>query len=302
MFLVDWFSFSSKVDSLTSILDVLGLSHVKFDVINGFYGYRDSLYCDGIRIHYNPRTDDMGILIEMSGKGCRAFETYSNVGFSELFFYIKNQSITDYNVTRLDIAFDDKDHILPIKKIEKDTRAENFISKFRKWGIQETSEGDTVYHGSAKSDIMLRIYDKAAERRISDEHWIRVEIQLRQERAYSFLCQYIDTQNLGNLFCGVLFNYIRYIVPSDITRKDRCKLRPYWQKLINKACKVKIFTPCNLEYNLDNLHEFVVNQAGGAIETYMKIFGDDYLKANLSERKSPLNPKYKRLINEMENL
>lgn len=300
MFLVDWFSVSSKADSLKSIIDLLGLTKIAFEEINGFYGYLDSLFYNGIRIHYNGRTSDMGILVEMSGTGCRAFETYSTTDFNSLFIHV-NENKEDYNVTRLDVAFDDKEGIVPIKQLEHDTRNENFISKFRKWGIEETSDGDTVYQGSKKSDIMLRIYDKAAERSLENFHWVRVELQLRQNRAIEFISQFISGTSLGDMFCGVLYNYIRYVTPCDNPRKDRWKMRKYWQKLINNAVKVKLFTRCDLEYNLENLHNFVVKQAGGAVKTYIDILGYDKLEQALEERKTPLNLKYQRLIADNKN-
>lgn len=296
MFLVDWFSFTSKIDSLNSIIQLLGLESVTFENVCGRHGYMDSLFFGKLQIHYNPRSENMGIFVDMSGTGCRSFETYSSTTFEKLFNTII-ENPTDYNVTRLDVAFDDKEGIIPIKKLEQDTRNENFVSKFRKWGIEETSDGDTVYQGSKKSDIMLRIYDKSAEREVSG-HWIRVELQLRQDRAGEFIRQYINGGHLGEMFCGVLFNYIRYINPVTNSRKDRCAMRKYWQKLVSSAVKVKLFTACGLEYNLENLEKFVITQAGGAVHTYLNILGFEHLENALNDRKTPLNLKYKRLLNE----
>lgn len=300
MFLVDWFSVSSKVDNLKTIIDLLGLSEITFEETKGFNGYANSLFYNSIRINYNGFTPDMGIFVDMSGVGCRAFETFSTTTFETLFAYV-NENEFDYNITRLDVAFDDKDSIIPIKQLEQDTRKENFISKFRKWGIEETSDGDTVYQGSKKSDIMLRIYDKASERHV-EGHWVRVELQLRRERAGEFVRQYVSGTSLGDMFSGVLYNYIRYVTPCDNPRKDRWNMRKYWQKLINSAVKVKLFTPCNLEYNMMNLHNFVVKQAGGAVKTYIDIMGYDKLQEALEERKTPLNLKYQRLLADSKNM
>ncbi|MBQ1233185.1 MAG: replication initiation factor domain-containing protein, partial [Clostridia bacterium] len=40
-----------------------------------------------------------------------------------------------------------------------------------------------IYHGSPKSNMYIRIYDKAAERDLEGIHWIRVEMQMRDEIA-----------------------------------------------------------------------------------------------------------------------
>lgn len=57
---------------------------------------------------------------------------------------------------------------------------------------QEWKAGDTVYIGSPKSGIQIRIYNKAAEQR-TDGDWIRVEIVFRgiyAETAHASMCKY----------------------------------------------------------------------------------------------------------------
>lgn len=61
----------------------------------------------------------MGIMVEMSGKGCRAFEDNSDKTFRKLFDYIVAR-LDDFNITRLDVAFDDFEQILDINKIADD--------------------------------------------------------------------------------------------------------------------------------------------------------------------------------------
>ena len=48
----DFLTFTSKIHSTTSIIQLLGLEDVTFETLKGFYGYRDRLYFDGISIHY----------------------------------------------------------------------------------------------------------------------------------------------------------------------------------------------------------------------------------------------------------
>ena len=59
------------------------------------------------------------------------------------------------------------------------------------------------------SSVLIRIYDKAAERGLPEgQHWVRVELQLRDERAEAFC---FDPAPIGLLFRGVLVNYVRYV-------------------------------------------------------------------------------------------
>ena len=73
----DFLTFTSKIHSQLSIIDLLGMQDCKFENLKGFYGYRDRLYYNGVSIHYNGR-DDMGVCVELSGQGCRTFETFGN--------------------------------------------------------------------------------------------------------------------------------------------------------------------------------------------------------------------------------
>ena len=76
--LYDWLSFTTKTHTPEEIIEALGLTHVPFQEIKGAHGYRDRKYFSSISIHYNGR-DDMGVWCEMSGQGCRTFETLSEV-------------------------------------------------------------------------------------------------------------------------------------------------------------------------------------------------------------------------------
>ena len=178
--LYDWLSFTSKVHSPDELISALGLSHVPWTETKGARGYKDRKYFSCISIHYNGRAD-MGVWVEMSGQGCRTFESLSNVGWDSLFKFIRENTL---KITRLDVAFDDHTGLLNIRQIVNDTQCGMYISKSDYWETVLSSKGSTVQIGSPQSKVLIRIYDKAAERGYSsDVHWVRVEIQLRDDRA-----------------------------------------------------------------------------------------------------------------------
>ena len=76
--LYDWLSFTSKVHTPDDLIAALGLSHVPWTETKGARGYRDRKYFSSISVHYNGR-HDMGVWVEMSGQGCRTFETLSSL-------------------------------------------------------------------------------------------------------------------------------------------------------------------------------------------------------------------------------
>ena len=71
-----------------------------------------------------------------------------------------------------------------------------------------SSGGTSCQIGSPKSKVLVRIYDKAAERGLADgRHWVRVELQLRDKRAEEFLK---IPMCIGKAFAGVLLNYLLF--------------------------------------------------------------------------------------------
>ena len=208
--LYDWLSFSAKTDDPNFMVELLGMEHCPWQITKGARGYQDRLYFNCISIHYNGRPD-MGVWCEMSGQGCRAFESLSTLpGKWEDLFY----SINDFklNITRLDVAADDHTGMLDIDEIIQDTRNKEYVSKSDYWEIIESSKGQSLQFGSPQSDTLIRIYDKARERNCPEgEHWIRVELQLRRERAIAFTQLGLP---IGESYCGVMVNYLRFVDPD----------------------------------------------------------------------------------------
>lgn len=308
-FLIDWFSFTSKIDSDNSILEVLGLSHFKdaFQVMYGFQGYKTRLYFDGISIHYCHAKND-GVWVEMSGQGCRNFETYSKISFDDLFkIVLYNQDKDDYHVTRLDVAYDDFKKVIPLRKLSKQILDEHFVSRFSSKSCTVTQaagrKGITCDLGSRKSEIKFRVYDKAFERgyfkEIEEDHftWTRWEIQLRDERAFNFILHSLS-DGVGSVFKGVVLNYFRVVdVDKHDSNKWRWRVSKWFDRFIGDVEKISLFTPCKSDYNLYKCERYVYTQAGNAIDTLIRIKGVDNFIAELRASKSETTPKYKELLN-----
>jgi len=137
--LYDWLSFTSKSLTPRSVTDLLGLSDVPWQNTKGARGYRDRLYFNCISIHYNGR-DDMGVWCEMSGQGCRAFESLTTLPdkWESLFSEIVSLKL---NITRLDVAYDDHTGTLDLDEMIQDTRRKEYVSRSDCWEIRESSKG-----------------------------------------------------------------------------------------------------------------------------------------------------------------
>jgi DNA relaxase NicK len=152
-----------------------------------------------------------------------------------------------------------------------------------------------VQIGSPQSKVLVRIYDKAAERHCEPgTHWVRVEMQLRDDRALQFTK---IPMTVGEVFSGVLLNYLRYVIPDDTdTNKWRWQMTDYWLDMLEVLTPIKIYTAPGMDYNIDRCREYVVNQAGNAIDALLQIYGIHEFQRMIRERPTVENPKYTRLV------
>lgn len=291
LLLYDWFSFTSKIDDALSIINLLGIDPTLFRTVKGARGYLDREYYEGISIHHGGREE---VWCEMSGQGCRAFETFGTGAWDTL---LELCSGSGYHITRLDVAFDDHSGVLNLDKLYRDCVSENFVSRFNAWQAMKSSEGITIYHGSPKSDVRFRIYDKAKERKREEEgHWVRFEIQMRDDRAQQFV-NLMLLQPIGTVFVGVLNNYLRYVQRTSDSNNRRWPTRKYWRDFIGCAEKFSLYVSPGTEYNILNLEHFVVDQAGAAAGAYMEIVGEDaYIEQCRKKFAQTRNEKYNRLV------
>ncbi len=309
--LIDWFAFTVKNISKEALIGWLGLNDVEFEELNGHYGYRSSLFFGGMWILYDGR-EDMGICVEFSGQGCRQYETSGNRPLEAL---VRDVLKFDTgNITRLDIAFDDVDKqgdgLLDIKRIDRLARHDTYISKFGKksgeWSGSHSDGSDrnplalSVYFGSSKSDVRFRIYDKSLERGGLDYHWIRFEIQLRHDAASNFIKQ---NGSVGYKFCGVINNYLRFIVPNKNDSNRRRWASPeWWIKFLSHADKISVFTKKDIDYNLSRLERYVVDQAGCSIKTLIECIGWQGFHALIFDHEFNFNTNQRRIISEYKQI
>lgn len=298
LILFDWLTFTSKVDDPFALTRLLGLDHVSWEQMErGQNGYRQRWMFENINILFDG-AENMGCCVNITGQGCRALESYSSIPdpwqhiFRCIFDELNDEG--DYKITRLDMAFDDHTGILDIEQIHDDTDDHNYVSRSKKWMVQYGSEGTTIYNGSPKSNMYIRIYDKAAERELADTHWIRVEMQMRDEIAKGF-AQQLLSQPVGIVYRGVLHNYLRYVVPVSDTNRSRWPLTPYWAELLDNVQRISVWAAPGVDYNEFRLRNYIVNQTGNALECYLHIFGYDDLIAALGDRAVRRSPKYERL-------
>ena len=162
-------------------------------------------------------------------------------------------------------------------------------------------QGLTLYIGSQKSPVMIRIYDKAAERAFKDRHWIRVELQLRHDRASAAIAEILKLQDVGKTFSGILRNYCCFREPTGDSNKSRWPIAEYWNNLIAGAERIRLWISPGEPYNFRKTEQHMIAQYGQAILTYERIHGSIYqLLAECRKVHPQFKKKYKDAINEAQ--
>lgn len=296
----DWFAMTCKSDSVNSVIDFLQFNNdLNWTETYGFYGYKNRIVFDGISIHYNHWNKDQDYpLIEMSGQGCRDFETYTDGNWYRLFE--RALDTDNYNITRLDVAFDDHSGLLDISNIVKLTHQRNYVSRSQKFEVilSGTANLDafSVMYGVKSSEFYIRIYDKAAERGGLNEHWVRCESVLKHDRALNFIS---NNSPIGQKYGGVLKNYLRFVRPDHHdSNKNRWKTQPFWDKFLGNVEAISVTTKKDVDYNLHKIEHYIMHQAGNSVETIIRCIGVQEFMRRLKHRGTELNVHQKRLIDE----
>jgi DNA relaxase NicK len=165
----------AKSDPHKVITSILGMDIAQFEHSNkGINFYQQSLHYNNIRVLYDGiHGNKMGICVTMSGKGCRAYEEYHGNSIMSLMDKIARNP--DINITRIDIACDDKVGLLDLSKIWQYASDGNYRTRLLKRHTHESFDGKsegakTLYFGSRSSQYYIRIYDKAKQSKFEGEN------------------------------------------------------------------------------------------------------------------------------------
>lgn len=308
LILYDWLTFSCGF-LLDEVLCFLGLESVNWQKgLGSKLHYAERWFYEGISIHWSESFDqkhNSGCCVEMSGQGCRAFETFGGKCFPRLLYDLR---IMHAHITRLDVAYDDFTGVIDIDEMFRACNALEFRCVKKSFSTQMTASdrdpahfGKSVCHGSRSSDVFFRCYDKRVERNAQEDfsHWIRFEIQLRKEAAENFVNA---SGSLGEKFSAVLNNYLAYLVPdSDDSNISRWDVVHWWSSFVDSVHSISLYSKKDLEYNRNRLENYVFTQCAGAVKAAILVNGySAFLDMLPSE--SELNPKYLSVISHEREL
>ncbi|MDH6595435.1 replication initiation factor domain-containing protein [Bacillus altitudinis] len=256
--MVDYVRVSFKTHDVDDIIE--NILHINRDFMTekqtGFYGYVGTWEMDMIKVFYSAEGDDRGTLIELSGKGCRQFESFLECRKKTWFDFFQECLERNGNFTRLDIALDDRKTYFSIPRLLGRARRGYCVSRFRNsdyngsFALSDGSDrGTTIYFGSKKSDAYMCFYQKgfeqAAKYNIPDdevENWNRYEIRLKNERAKSAVNALIKDRNMTYIALAVISNYVRFVNPDEMVDRESWKTSKFWEKFIGDVEKLQLYT------------------------------------------------------------
>ncbi len=314
-FLIDWLAFTTREHEPDEVIDILGLKGMDWERANGLYRYEEGLYWQNIKILFGSKAEEMKgtVNVQMSGKGCRAYETFGACDWLGLFRLHQKGAI---KATRIDPAFDDRDLVLNLFKLAEDTelleehegkmRFARIVSEFKSAKVEHflpDRRGMIILWGSRSSNTFFRIYDKAKQLKQHHMNWIRFEMQLRDLHAQNFINTAITDYN-GNWqkhFMELLHKKVRVVHRPEgnhDTNIRRLPMAPYWLKFVGNMAKAKPYPKLPMEYGQENLQRYTIHQAGQAVEAYVEIVGlENYLKEIKNHRDhEPLDKKYQAVV------
>lgn len=252
-YIIDWLSFTCKMGNPLEVIERVGLGKLIFtETDRGRYGYDLGYTLDGIiNVFYSGKRPDMGVHVEMTGQGVRKYETIMQVDkvtWAQVFKHLRSFA----TFSRIDLALDDYEGLVGFPDIIGKIERGEHVGRCRSFkvisgrGSNGEHTGTTIYMGSNKSDLMLRVYEKNYERQakgyeIDVPLWNRWELVLKHEKANDFVTRYLDGgHSFGSLFGGILADLIRFVEPSEDTNKSRWETCDWWSDFLEKTAPIQL--------------------------------------------------------------
>ena len=321
-FLVDTLSFAAPVFSVEEIFNELGLKMSDFDCGRSqVQNYDFTYYYQGIQIScksfekyylgyirdFNYNSSQLSFqdleniqkkfaeekkytcYVHMSGKGCRTYEDIQrNNPFFNWLSFLKRFKSYGCDFRRVDIAYDDKEtNLVTVRKCVQYYEKCKIAGDCRTFQYTLGTHEECFYAGSVKSKTLLRIYDKKMERGYAPDDlegkpWLRCELQLRDCNAVQLIDKWIESEDLGSVFCGYVMQFVRFLVaPNDGKNSQRIPVVGWWKKFLNNAARVTFSSQPGSDYNLSKLNHFVNKHCASSIKTFLlssNISADDFYK------------------------
>jgi len=188
----------------------------------------------------------MGTHFELSGQACREIEGFGLRDWAGFFVYLRSLG---GKFSRLDVAFDDRAGVLDIDLMYEKFKCRERVSRWQdgKRTDEVNAHGPSGHGfmlGVRGSDFVLRVYNKAlqavkAGKAVAETvgHWVRVEPEIRHDRAEAAVTRFIETGSFSFL-AEVIKYYIDFKEPNpDDRTRSRWVTSPFWVQFLGEVEK-----------------------------------------------------------------
>lgn len=238
---IDYMSFTlpEDVDLGHEVERLFGIPFDKFtEAPLGRSGYRTRFEYGNIDILTNGGSVRMGHNITLKGTACHRYQRCLREVVGHVF-------AIGGHFTRCDLAIDDFQGALDMDVIRQAVISGLVTANFRK--VREYNErerktgmltGRGAYFGSRKSDVFIRIYDKALEQKV-DYHWVRVELEMKGSKADAAM-KLVQTKEIGAVARGILNSRLSFRDKNNDGNRSRWPVSSWWKLFISSVEKLQL--------------------------------------------------------------
>lgn len=285
--IIDWVQVTFKDTTPKGVIEEVLKIPVTFfkEFEYGRFYYDRSMQHDKMIVYWSTKNSDMGTHLYLTGSACRSFEYYlkgQNRTWQAFFEHCLERGGT---FSRIDVAIDDRKTYFKVGNLGEKLEKGELVTRFQKSKRFESFEtidgknaGKTVYLGSEKSNVMVRIYEKnyeqASKLNCSPENfgdWNRIEIRVRDTHAEELSKLLCEKNNLSHLILSILNNSVRFVTKPKASKdkdKRRWKIYKPWSQFINNASKVSLSMKPEIKSIEDNI-DWLCKQVATTLDTVL---------------------------------
>lgn len=308
------------IDAEEIMEEVLGI-RLKYTIREGhaFFGYAAQYIMGNITLMFS---DDLkkGCLLELRGKGCREFEIFLNAQKRTWFDFFRLVQERGGVLKRIDLAVNDKAGWLDIPALAEKCQKKEYHSLFRTFRSYQSGEmisqreedkdvmGNTLYLGSAKSEIYFCIYEKDYEQYVrvgtpmeDAEVKNRFEIRLKNDRAKHAVLDLLEYEDAGATVFGIINRYVCFLQPGEEDKRN-WELDPVWERFIGEEGRKLKLTDQPEPYTLERTLNWIVRQVAPSFKMLTllsELRGEDDLLTGLIER-AKLSPQHIKILKQQQ--
>jgi phage replication initiation protein len=214
---------------------------------HGHHGYRAGLRVGKAVVLYDGQPG-MGVHLSMMGEACGDYA--ARHGVTAWQHFARQVLARGGTPTRGDLAIDDFTGAVTVDQMLAEARAGRTRTRARK--AQHVTEfdlagdeapagaahGGTLYIGKRTSRVMVRAYDKGAQQGTAYP-WLRVELELKRERAAELFHLLAADRDPGELAAGFLRDTLAFVQPTGDSNRARWPLAAWWDAWLGDVARLK---------------------------------------------------------------